>query len=97
MAPSTPPDSSGITINGLCPNTIPSAPACSLTVGQYVSCLTELVPVAEAAWSLMNGLCDNLTSCTGLCNSPITLPAACSQIGTTCPNLTPAVTYTTVS
>ncbi len=98
MGPSNSKNSSGITINGLCPNTTPSAPACSLTVSQYAACLTDLVPAVNAAWASRNDLCDNLTSCTGLCSSPLTLPASCSLINTTCPDLIPDFgSYVTVS
>jgi len=94
MAPSNPQDSSGITINSLCPSS-PAAPSCSMTVSQYIDCLNQLIPAAQAAWALTVGLCDNLTSCSGTCNSPLSLPTACAQVNTTCPGLTPQVTYTT--
>ena len=89
-------DSSGILIGALCPTT-PSAPACSMTVSQYVECLDELITAAIAAWDLRSNLCDNLASCSGSCNSPLALPAACAQVNTTCPGLVPTATYTTVS
>ena len=87
---------SGISITAICPSA-PSAPSCSMTVSQYIECLNELIPAAQAAWELQSTLCDNLNACSGLCNSPLTLPAACSQVGTTCPGMVPTVGYTTVS
>ncbi len=90
-------NSSGIQVSALCPST-PAAPSCSMTVSQYVACLNELIPAAIGAWESKSDLCDNLESCTGLCNSPLTLPAACAQINTTCPGLMPqVVSYVTVS
>jgi hypothetical protein len=90
-------NSAGIQVNALCPD-IPTAPSCSMTVSEYMACLDELIPAVVAAWALKNDLCDNLASCTGLCSSPLNLPAACSQINTTCPGLTPeVVSYVTVS
>ncbi len=89
-------NTSGIVITALCP-AAPSAPACSMTVSQYVECLKELVTAALAAWDLMSNLCDNLASCSGSCYSPLTLPTACVQVNTTCPGLVPTVTYATVS
>src|ERR1700690_3648582 len=65
MAPSNPQGSAGITVNSLCP-TSPAAPSCSMTVSQYIECLTQLIPIAQAAWATRLGLCDNLASCTGL-------------------------------
>ena len=96
MAPSNPKDSSGITINSLCSSS-PGAPSCSITVSQYIDCLNQLIPAAQAAWASTDGLCDNLASCSGTCNSTLNLPAACAQVNTTCPSpsLTPQVTYTT--
>ena len=89
-------NSSGVLITALCPS-VPSAPACSLTVSQYVECLDQLISAALAAWDLRSNLCNNLASCSGTCNTPMTLPAACAQVNTTCPGLVPTATYTTVS
>jgi hypothetical protein len=92
-----PKTSAGIQVNALCPSS-PAAPSCSMSVSQFVACLDQLIDAAKAAWALKNDLCDNLASCTGLCSSPLTLPAACTQINTTCPGLTPqVVSYVTVS
>lgn len=87
--------SAGIAVSGLCPTGALTAPSCTLTVSAYVTCLSDLVSAARAAWAMRNGLCDNLTSCTGLCNSPLAMPASCSLISTSCPGLTPVVQYTT--
>ncbi len=88
-------NSSGISIAGLCPAPLPQTLSCSVTVSQYIACFDELIPVAQAAWALRTGLCDNLASCTGTCSSPLNLPAACAQINTTCSGLAPQVAYTT--
>jgi len=97
MGPSNPKNTSGITILGLCPNAAPASPDCALTVAQYLQCLKDLSPIAIAAWSLQSNLCSNLASCTGSCNSPLTLPSSCLQVRDTCVGLRPNVVYTTTN
>jgi len=94
MGPSYPKDSSGVTISRLCPSAAPDAPSCTLAVSQFVQCITDLTPLAVAAWALQRGLCDNLISCSGSCNSTLMLPPSCVQVNNTCPGLGPSVLYT---
>lgn len=98
MGPTNPKNSAGISVSTLCPNSSPAAPACSLTVSQYIACLSDLSAAANAAWALRNEVCDNLASCPDNCSSPMTLPMTCSEINTTCSGIGPQViAYVTVS
>ena len=91
---STSKSSAGITIKGLCP-TNPSVTTCSLTVSTYIQCLDEIISAAKVAWDLKDNLCDDLASCTGMCNSPLTLPSTCVLVRDTCQAVVPIVDYTT--
>jgi len=86
--------SAGITIKGLCP-TNSSVTTCSLTVSTYIQCLDEIIDAAKVAWDLKDNLCDDLAQCTGLCNSPLTLPSTCVLVRDTCQEVVPIVDYTT--
>jgi hypothetical protein len=98
MDPTVPKTTAGISIDVLCPAT-PSAPSCSLTVSQYILCLSDLSAAANAIWALQNNLCDNLASCSGTgCNGSMTLSASCQLVNTTCAGIGPQVrNYITVT